>query len=226
MPKKSCDRNRMNLHVRRRFLVGLLTGAACLVVLPMAVAWACAPATGQIDFNRTSYSAGQTVEVWGNGFARSNPVVLTLQPPSGPARRVAPEAATDQNGYFDTRFALPADAQPGTYALQARTDEPGIGAGHAPTRPTTASHTFKVPPPAAAKAPAPSPAPAVVAPPMTKPAPVVDNRAKRSRAVRRCRSKYRVLRRFPVSKRRTLRRKKARCIRSARKRYPIAPSLQ
>ncbi len=165
MPKKSCNRNTMNRHVRRRFLVGLLTGAACLVVLPMAVAWACAPSTGQIDFDRTSYQAGQTVTVWGTGFARNNPVVLTLQPPSGPAQRVAPQAATDADGYFETSFALSSGAGPGTYALQARTDEPGIGPGHAPTRPTTASHTFRVPAPPAAKA----PAPGVAAPLTTSP---------------------------------------------------------
>lgn len=213
---------RNNRRVRSRALVGLLTGAASLVVLPMAIAWACAPSTGQIDFNRTAYSAGQTVEVWGNGFARSNPVVLTLQPPSGPARQVAPGAATDAAGYFETSFVLPPDAQPGVYALLARTDEPGIGAGHAPTRPTTASHTFRVLAPAAP--PALAPAPALAAPLAISEAPVVDNRAARSSAVRRCKRKYTARRSFSASKKRTLRRKRAACIRRAKKRYPLAPS--
>ncbi len=222
MPQTS-RRNRMNRCVQRRFLVGLLTGATSLVVLPMAIAWACAPSTGQIEFNKDSYSPGETVAVWGSGFADNNPVVLTLQPPSGAAQQVAPEAATDDNGYFETSFALPPGAVPGSYAVQARTDEPGIGPGHPPTRPTTATWTFEVPgPPApAAPAPAPAPAPALVIP---RTEPVVNNRAMRIRAVRTCKRRYTARRSAPLSKRRAVKRKRGACIRRARARFPMAPS--
>ncbi len=219
MPEKPLKRTRTNR--RSRFLVGLLTGAATLVVLPMAIAWACAPSTGQIDFNKTAFSAGQTVEVWGSGFARSNPVVLTLQSPSGSAQRVAPDAVTTPSGYFETSFVLPAGAAPGNYALQARTDEPSIGEGHAPTRPTTATLGFKVLAPPGARV---SPTPVLVAPLVTGPA-VVDNRAARSRAIRRCKKRYLARRSASTTKKRTLRRKRAACIGRAKKRYPLAPSL-
>ena len=222
MPKRPFKRHRVNRRVRNRSLLGLLTGAASLVVLPMAIAWACAPSTGQIAFGQPSYSAGQSVLVFGSGFAPNNPVELTLQPPSGTPQRVAPEAATNASGYFEASFSLPPNAAPGTYALQASTTPSGVGHG-GQVQPTTATKTFNViaptPPPAAAPV---LPAPALAVPLSTSPAPVVDNRAKRARAVRRCKRKYKAKRSASTSRKRTMRKKQAACIRKAKKRYPLS----
>ena len=213
--------DRVNRRARRtHWLLGLLTGGISLVLLPMAIAWACAPSTGQIAFKQASYRAGQTVEVFGSGFAPNNPVVLTLQPPSGAPSAVAPEAATNASGYFEASFSLPAGAAPGTYAVQARTDPSGAGHG-GQVQPTTATKTFTVIAPAAPAAPV-VPAPALAVPLSTGPAQVVDNRAKRARAVRRCKRKYKAKRSASTSRKRTLRKKQAACIRKAKKRYPLS----
>ena len=222
MLERRFKRKRVSRRVRSRSLLGLLTGAASLVVLPVAIAWACAPSTGQIAFERPSYSAGQTVVVFGTGFAANNPVQLTLQPPSGAPSAVAPEAATNASGYFEVSFSLPAGAAPGTYAVQARTDPSGAGHG-GQVQPTTATKTFTVIAPAAPAAPV-VPAPALAVPLSTGPAQVVDNRAKRARAVRRCKRKYKAKRSASTSRKRTMRKKRATCIRRAKKRYPLAPS--
>ncbi|MDQ4047771.1 MAG: MG2 domain-containing protein [Actinomycetota bacterium] len=197
-------------------------GAAGLVALPAAIAWACAPSTGQIGFDRPAYNAGESVTVFGSGFARENPVELTLQPPSGAPQTVAQGTQTNTTGYFETSFALPSGAAPGDYALRATTVPSGAGHG-GQTQPTTAASTFKVMAPAGAPAPPPAPAPAIQAPlpgpPPAGRATQPSTRAALSRAVSKCRTKYRARRSTAASKKKRLARRKAACIRRAKKRY-------
>jgi len=142
---------------------------AATLIVP-AIAWACAPSTGQIAFNQSSYNSGAEVTVIGSGFARNAPVVLKMQSPSGASQTVAPSTTTNNTGYFEASFALPSDAAAGTYALQAVTNPSGEGHG-GQTAPTAATSTFTVvataaaPPPASPPAadPAPAAAPPIAA---------------------------------------------------------------
>jgi len=141
---------------------------AATLIVP-AIAWACAPSTGQIAFNQSSYNSGAAVKVIGSGFAKNAPVVLKMQSPSGAPQTVAPSTTTNDTGYFEASFRLPSDAAAGTYALQAVTNPSGEGHG-GQTVPTAATSTFTVvaaaaPPPAAppAAATAPAAAPPIAA---------------------------------------------------------------
>ena len=142
---------------RRRLAAGGLLGAAGLLVLPLALAWACVPGAA-IGFDREvyEYRAGETVTVLGRAFARNTQVILTLHSPSGSSTRVGNGVVTDGQGYFRDSFTLPASAEPGAYVVVARvntTDADGHG------RPYEARESFKLmPPPAPVQYPVPAPA--------------------------------------------------------------------
>jgi len=221
MPGFSYERNGRNRRIKRRSLAGLLLGAASLVLLPAAIAWACAPSTAQLAFDRDppSYGAGNSVGVIGSGFARSNPVELTLQAPSGAAQPVAAGTVTDGSGYFEASFALPSNAAPGDYALQAKTTPSGEGHG-GQTQPTTATDTFKVM--------APAPQGSVMPPFMTPQAQPPSNpagsqpsaRVALRRAIARCKRKHKARRSATARRKKTVAKRRAACVRRARKRYP------
>ena len=119
----SCHgRQRIERTAPRRWFAGALLCAVSLVVLPVAVAWACAPQSASLAFDRDSYKAADAVGLIGSGFTPNTPVALTLQPPSGAAQTVDARAQTNSQGYFETSFALPPDAPPGDYVLQATTN--------------------------------------------------------------------------------------------------------
>ncbi len=120
--------------------------ALALVVLPLAVAWACVPAAA-ISFDRSvwEYRASDQVTVLGNSFAPSTPVVLTIDPPSGPRETVGNGVSTDSSGNFRDSFTLPASAAPGTYVLVATANTTAVD-GHGRTYVARASFTV-VPPP-------------------------------------------------------------------------------
>lgn len=224
MLDSSCERSAKKRRIPSRSLAGVLLAAACLVALPAAIAWACAPSTGQIAFERAEYKAGESVTVFGSGFARDNPVDLTLQPPSGAPQTVAPGTRTNVSGYFEASFALPSNAAPGDYAVRATTVPSGAGHG-GQTQPTTAASTFKVmaPPGAAAPPPPPPPAPAIANPLSTSapagPATQPNRRAALSRAVRKCKRKHRARKSTAASKKKRLAKRRAACIARAKKRY-------
>lgn len=139
---------------RRRSLVVVLLGAAALVVLPAAVAFACLPKAA-IGFDKPGYEykAGDTVTVKGYQLTPRSPVVMTLQAPSGELRTVGSEGTTtDDTGAFTDSFALPSNAATGDYVVNAKA---GV---------RSASQSFSV-----AVAPAPSGAPAPPARPVLAP---------------------------------------------------------
>lgn len=197
---------------RRRSLAGMLLGAAALVVLPAAIAWACVPASS-IGFDKPGYKykAGDTVTVTGRGFRPDSPVVMKLQAPSGTQSTVGSAGKTsDPGGGFTDSFALASDATPGDYVVSVT-----VGTGGA-------RETLTVEPP-------PSTLPPFVAPPSTPvPAPVtgtdpgagdkVDTAAARRKAIRACTKKFR--RKGRSSANRRLAKKKAACIRRAKQRFP------
>ena len=104
-----------------------------MVVAPAAIAWACNP-QANISTDRTSYSPGQSVTVYGSYFP--NNANITVTGPGG-SRAVT----TSSSGAFSTTFTAPSTA--GSYVISA-------------TRPTggAASTGFRVAAPAPA---APSP---------------------------------------------------------------------
>lgn len=201
---------RATRRIHRRSTVGALLGAAILAVSPAAIAWACTPSawSAQIAFDRSTYRGGESVVVNGRGFAPSNAVELTLQGPSGAPRAVAPGAATDSGGSFEASFALPANAAPGDYALQARTT----------SQPTTGVGTFKVlGSPAAVLPPVLSPEP-TPAGPVPQPTRRNANAALR-KAIRSCKKKHRVRKGAGASSKRKLAKRRKACVRKAKKRY-------
>jgi len=180
-----------------------------LVVLPVAVAWACAPQSASLAFDRDSYKAADAVGLIGSGFSPNTPVALTLQPPSGAAQTVDARAQTNSQGYFETSFALPPDAPPGDYVLQATTNT------------ITARDTFEVvaqsevvPTPLT---PQPPPAPPAPTTPADQP---TDTKAARRRAVAKCKKRHRARAGMSATKKRKLARKRAACLRSVKKKYP------
>lgn len=210
----SCHgRQRIERTARRRWFAGALLCAVSLVVLPVAVAWACAPQSASLAFDRDSYKAADAVGVMGGGFSPSTPVALTLQPPSGPAQAVDARAQTNSQGYFETSFALPPDAAPGDYVLQATTNT------------TTARDTFKV---MAAQSevvptpltPPPPPPPASPGPATPADQPSPNTTAARKRAVAKCKKRHRVRAGMSATTKRKLARKRTACIRSVKKKYP------
>jgi len=98
---------------RRRSLIGMLLGAAALVVLPAAIAWACVPASS-IGFDKPGYKykAGETVTVTGRGFSSNAPVAMKLQAPGATTGTTVGNATTktDGTGGFSDSFALASDA--------------------------------------------------------------------------------------------------------------------
>lgn len=217
------ERDRTNRRIRSRSLVGVLMGAAGLVVLPAAIAWACAPSTAQIDFDRSppSYKGSESVTVFGSGFAPNNPVELTLQAPSGASQAVAPGTNTTDRGGFEASFTLPSDAAPGDYALQAKTVPSGAGHG-GQTQPTTATKTFKL---VASQGSPPVPLPGFLAPESPPPPaesgdqPVKDKRAARRRAIAKCKRRHRAKKGSTARNRRKLAKRRAVCVRKAKKRF-------
>jgi len=185
--------------------------AVSLVVLPVAVAWACAPQSASLAFDRDSYKAADVVGLIGSGFTPNTPVALTLQPPSGAAQAVDARAQTNSQGYFETSFALPPDAPPGDYVLQATTNT------------ITARDTFEV---MAAQSevvptpltPQPPPAPPAPTTPADQPPP--NTKAARRRAIAKCKKRHRARASMSAAKKRKLARKRAACIRSVKKKYP------
>jgi uncharacterized protein YfaS (alpha-2-macroglobulin family) len=206
-------RSRTLQRSRRRSLAGLLMGTACMVLLPAALVWACAPSIASLAFDRTAYRAGDTVAVKGGGFKPSNPVELTLQPPSGAAQSVAPAGlSTNGEGYFEASFALSAAAEPGDYVLQAKTDPSGQGHG-GQTTPTVARDTFKVMGEGGSSSSQQSPSSNVAAAaPLAKVA--------LSQAIAKCKKKHRARKTMAASKKRKLAKRRAACIKKARKKYP------
>jgi len=187
-------------------------------MLPAAIAWACAPSTAQIAFDRSTYKAGETVAVIGSGFAPNNVVELNLQGPSGGPQAVDAGASTDSSGYFEASFALAAGAAPGDYALQAKTTPSGQGHG-GQTQPSTASATFKVMgAPGAAVPPILRPEPTAPADPVSQP-PRRNARAALRKAVRRCNRRHRAKRGTRASGKRKLAKRRKACVRKAKKRY-------
>ncbi len=210
----SCyGRKRTNRTARCRWFAGALSTVASLLVLPVALAWACAPQAASLAFDRDSYKAGDPVGVIGAGFSPSTSVALTLQPPSGAAQTVSSQTQTNNQGYFEASFTLPPDASAGDYVLQATTGT------------TTARDTFEVvaqdgviqPPPP----PIPQPAPASPAPPATPPEDQpVNTKAARRRAVAKCKKRHRARDGMSAAKKRKLARKRTACVRSVKKKYP------
>ena len=148
---------------RRRVAAAGLASMAVLVVLPLAVAWACVPGAA-IGFDRPGYQyrAGETVTVIGRAFARHTQVTLELTSPSGATTPIGNGVMTDGSGNFDDSFALPASAAPGAYLVLAKANTTDVN-GHGATY--EARETFRVLAPVAAVQPPalkrPLPAPAV-----------------------------------------------------------------
>ena len=114
----------------RKRSVGILV--AVMVVVPAAIAWACNP-QASVTLDRTSYSPGQSVTMYGSYFPGDTNI--TVSGPNGPET-----VRTSKGGSFSKTFAAP--TKPGTYVFKA--SKPTGGA---------ASVAFTVPRPAAQRAP-------------------------------------------------------------------------
>lgn len=210
MATSNYGRQKITRRVRRRSLAGALLGVAGMVVLPVALAWACAPQSANLAFDRSSYKAGDAVGVIGGGFMPNTPVQLTLQPPSGAAQALPSPASTNAQGYFEASFTLPFNASSGDYVLQATTGN------------TTARDTFKVvaegailPPPLT-----PPPPPAGPPAPAAPGDPPVNRKAALRRGLADCKKRHGARKGMRAAKKRKLARKRAACVKAVKRKYP------
>jgi hypothetical protein len=129
---------------RRRALIGVLVGV--LALLPAAIAWACNP-QAHISLDRTSYSPGQTITVYGSYFPADTAVQV-----SGPVNSTT--ATTDGGGSFAATLTAPSQA--GDYTISAKR----ATGGFAPASFTVAAPAQTNNPPAGNPQPNQEPAPA------------------------------------------------------------------
>jgi len=208
----------------QRSLVGIALGAAALVVLPAAIAFACVPSSS-IGFDKQGYkyNAGDTVSVTGRGFRSDTPVVMRLQAPGSATSSTVgdPNKKTDSSGGFTDSFALAPDAANGDYVVSVTVGTSG------------ARETFTVEPKAAApvtptpvSAPPPSQGTGDTTPPLES-APTEepqdgdrsDARAARKKAVRNCRKKFSNRKARTSGAKRKMAKKRSRCIKRAQKKF-------
>ena len=210
----------------QRSLVGIALGAAALVVLPAAIAFACVPASS-IGFDKQGYkyNAGDTVSVTGRGFRSDTPVVMRLQAPGSATSSTVgdPNKKTDSSGGFTDSFGLASDAANGDYVVSVTVGTSG------------ARETFTVEPRAAAPVTptpvssppqAPQESPATTTPPATQQpteAPQSGNRsdatAARKKAIRSCKKKFRNRSVKTSAKKRRIAKKRSACIKRAKKKF-------
>ena len=180
----------MNRRPRRLFAMGFSTLA--VVLGAAALAWACVPSS-PINVSPERGPAGTTVTVSSNNFP-DGPVDITWDG----TQRLGTTTATSRA--FSHSVTTPADARPGVHYITAR---PASGGEHADHAQGTAP--FEVTG-AAAGGPGAGPGPG------TTPGAPTTTRSRRARAIAACKRRYR-------SRSRTAKRKRAACIRRAKRRY-------
>ena len=208
---------------RQRSLVGIALGAAALVVLPAAIAFACVPSSS-IGFDKQGYkyNAGDTVSVTGRGFRADTPVVIRLQAPGSttPSTVGDPNKKTDSSGGFTDSFALASDAANGDYVVSVTVGTSG------------ARETFTVEPKAAApvtSTPMTTPPPSTGPVTATPPAPPAtespesgnteDATAARKKAIRSCKKKFRNRSVKTSAAKKRIAKKRVACIKRAKKKF-------
>ncbi len=207
---------------RQRSLVGIALGAAALVVLPAAIAFACVPSSS-IGFDKQGYkyNAGDSVTVTGRGFSSSAPVVITLQSPSGAQSTVGTTGkTTDSTGGFTDSFALASDTPNGDYVVSVKVGNGG------------ARETFTVEPKAAAPVtptpmttPPPSTGPGTTTPPATTPTEspesgnTDDATAARKKAIKNCKKKFSNKKARTSGAKKKMAKKRRACIRKAERKF-------
>jgi len=207
----------------QRSLVGIALGAAALVVLPAAIAFACVPSSS-IGFDKQGYkyNAGDTVSVTGRGFRSDTPVVMRLQAPGSATSSTVgdPNKKTDSSGGFTDSFGLAPDAANGDYVVSVTVGTSG------------ARETFTVEPKAAAPV-TPTPvttppqeSPATTTPPATQQPteePQSGNRrdatAARKKAIRNCKTKFNNRKARTSGAKKKMAKKRRACIRKAQQRF-------
>jgi len=191
----------------------MLLGAAALVVLPAAIAWACVPASS-IGFDKPGYKykAGETVTVTGRGFSSNAPVAMKLQAPGATTGTTVGNATTktDGTGGFSDSFALASDAAPGDYVVSVT-----VGTGGA--RETLTVEPPAGPGPVVPPIVTPTPTPPVITP--STPPNTSNTAALRRKGIAKCNRKFRTRKAKGAAKKKTARRRAA-CIRRVRKLYP------
>jgi len=212
---------------RQRSLVGIALGAAALVVLPAAIAFACVPSSS-IGFDKQGYkyNAGDTVSVTGRGFRADTPVVIRLQAPGSTTPSTVGDSnkKTDSSGGFTDSFALAPDAANGDYVVSVTVGTSG------------ARETFTVEPKAAAPV---TPTPMTTPPSSTQPGttqpgtttpPVTptespesgntdDATAARKKAIRSCKKKFRNRSVKTSAAKKRIAKKRVACIKRAKKKF-------
>ena len=185
------------------------TAALALVLAVVSLAWACTgpsfgvPAT--FTLSSSEGPAGSNVTAEGTGWEAENRVVIRWDSKDGPV--LAEPAGPD----FSQPIKIPSTATPGDHLVVA------TAAGRLPmTAPLFVTRT--------AEPPAGQPGPSVQPPP-----PATEGtsgasgaRAKRARAVAICKRRYGSKRAKTASTRRRLAKKRAACIRRAKKRFPLS----
>lgn len=114
--------------LRRGWLVGLI-GAALVIMVPVATAWAC---VGLVSLTATpnSVQAGGMVTVAGKEFASKAPVDIHLDTIDGPVLATAPPPTSTMTSQFKIQVTIPADTSTGQHLLIATQTEHNMNGGN------------------------------------------------------------------------------------------------
>ena len=185
----------MNGRLRRLFAAGF--SALAVVLGAAALAWACVPSS-TLNVSPDRGPAGTTVTVSSSEFQQDGPVQILWDG----NRQLGTTTAVNRS--FSTTVATPSDASPGVHYITARSAAGGEHAQHGQgTAPFEVTGAAAGGPGAGTGA---SPGAG------TTPGAPTTTRSRRARAIAACKRRYR-------SRSRASKRKRAACIRRAKRRY-------
>ena len=188
--------------MRRSALASVGVSAAALV--SAALAWACVPEPTSFTLDRSAGEAGDTVLADGRGFQPQQVQIRMDEDPTVIGTAQGPD-------FDDAPVLIPANACRGSHVIIASVGNPhGHGVARHAFNVTGPSSAPACPPPATQPPPPPPPTGNNPPPPTgnNNPPPV----SRRARAIAACKRKYR-------GRSRAAKRKRAACIRRAKRRY-------
>lgn len=105
---------------------------ALAVLVPASAAWACVGVMS-LTTDVSTVDAGDTVTLFGRGFAQDEPIDVHFDGPDGPLLATVPAPESTMTSRFEVDVVIPDDVANGSYVLVATQDYHHMNAG-APAR--------------------------------------------------------------------------------------------
>ena len=213
----------------KRLSVLLAAGLVAIPLTAVAISYACT-GLATIATSASAVTAGSNVVVTGRGFsphdaadARTESVKLRFDSASGPVLAEASPSSTKDGGKFTVTIAVPG-VTPGAHVLLATQNGPdGRPAYGTPARTGLEVMAPPSPPPPPPSASAPVPASASASPSLELPALsqlLAADSMTLIKAVLKCKQRHRPASAKTVAGRKRVAKRRATCVRQAKKRYP------